>query len=237
MPSSFIVFVSFCCAASAIYIVNDLADLTHDRQHPTKRMRPFARGAVPIEVGLAAVPFLLVASLMLASIVNAAYIIVIYAAISIIYSSSLKAYPLLDIFVLTFLYMCRLFGGGEATAHNVSLWLFAYAGFLFLSLALLKRVGELQSSANDADVRISGRGYRPADLNLLLIMGVSSLFTSCLVLALYLQYEFSSQAKGNYSWGIVPLMLLWQCRLWLATTRGEMNDDRSYTPRAMFIPG
>ena len=35
-------FVAFSLAASAIYVVNDLVDLPHDRLHPTKRRRPFA---------------------------------------------------------------------------------------------------------------------------------------------------------------------------------------------------
>jgi hypothetical protein len=26
-------------------------------------------------------------------------------------------------------------------------------------------------------------------------------------------------------WGLVPLLLFWQCRLWLSTIRGQMNDD------------
>jgi hypothetical protein len=26
-------------------------------------------------------------------------------------------------------------------------------------------------------------------------------------------------------WATVPLLLFWQCRLWLSTARGYMNDD------------
>jgi hypothetical protein len=26
-------------------------------------------------------------------------------------------------------------------------------------------------------------------------------------------------------WGAVPLILFWQCRLWLSTVRGHMHDD------------
>ena len=37
-------FAVFCLVSGAIYIVNDLADLEQDRQHPTKRMRPLASG-------------------------------------------------------------------------------------------------------------------------------------------------------------------------------------------------
>ena len=46
--------VAFSAAASSIYVVNDLLDLEADRLHPTKCQRPFASGAVPILVGMAA---------------------------------------------------------------------------------------------------------------------------------------------------------------------------------------
>ena len=51
--ASAMAFVAFSCAASAIYILNDLVDLEADRRHPTKRHRPLAAGAVPI---LASIP-------------------------------------------------------------------------------------------------------------------------------------------------------------------------------------
>src|SRR3954463_14453261 len=44
--------VSFCLAASAVYLVNDTADRDVDRLHPTKRLRPIASGALPARVAL-----------------------------------------------------------------------------------------------------------------------------------------------------------------------------------------
>jgi 4-hydroxybenzoate polyprenyltransferase len=41
-------FASFCLASSSVYIVNDLLDAERDRQHPVKRHRPIAAGAVSI---------------------------------------------------------------------------------------------------------------------------------------------------------------------------------------------
>src|SRR5215831_10147320 len=41
-----IAFCAFCLAASAIYILNDLMDRARDRNHPRKRLRPLASGAV-----------------------------------------------------------------------------------------------------------------------------------------------------------------------------------------------
>ena len=55
-------FLGFCAIASAIYLLNDIADLASDRAHPRKSRRPFASGAVPISLGLALVPVLLAIS-------------------------------------------------------------------------------------------------------------------------------------------------------------------------------
>ena len=57
--SETLAFVAFSMCASAVYIINDLIDLPADRQHPKKRNRPFAAGALPISAGLAAAPVLL----------------------------------------------------------------------------------------------------------------------------------------------------------------------------------
>lgn len=40
-------FASFCLISSAIYMINDLADLEQDKIHPTKRLRPLPSGACP----------------------------------------------------------------------------------------------------------------------------------------------------------------------------------------------
>ena len=37
-------FVSFSLLASAVYLLNDIQDLEHDRAHPVKRTRPLAAG-------------------------------------------------------------------------------------------------------------------------------------------------------------------------------------------------
>ena len=44
-----IAFVCFCLCASAVYVLNDLADINADRRHPVKRKRPFASG-VPCQL-------------------------------------------------------------------------------------------------------------------------------------------------------------------------------------------
>jgi hypothetical protein len=64
-------------------------------------------------------------------------------------------------------------------------------------------------------------------LPVLQMFGVASAFVAIMVLSLYVH---STVAEAQYAWpaalwAATPFMLLWLCRLWLATARGEMSDD------------
>lgn len=222
-----LLFTAFCCTASAIYLINDLLDIAADRAHPRKRLRPFARGAIPLPVGALAAGVLLLTGLILARIGDGAWIIIVYALMSISYSLRLKELPLVDVFMLAGLYTIRLFGGGEATGHRLSLWLLGFSSFLFLSLALLKRVEEMMSLSSSGGAKAARRGYTPADTPILQQFGVASAFASSIVLSLFVQSEASLQhyASPNLLWLVVPLLLSWQCRMWLAGSRGQMHHD------------
>jgi hypothetical protein len=98
---------------------------------------------------------------------------------------------------------------------------------LFLGLALLKRVAELTSIKRIEGQLVARRGYASSDMPVLQTFGCCASFASSLVLALFVQREATAAqyASPGLLWGIVPLMLFWQCRLWLSTTRGYMHDD------------
>ncbi len=220
-------FLAFCAIASAIYLLNDLVDIQSDRLHARKRFRPFASGALSVPLGLAGAGVLLALGGVLAYASHAAFGLACYVALSLSYSARLKERPLVDVFILAALYSVRMFVGGEAVGHPVSLWLLGFSSFLFLSLALVKRVEELRDIAEQGVARTARRGYVVEDLSLLTIFGVASSFSSALVLALFVQSEATEDlyALPELLWGIVPLMLFWQCRLWLSTSRGQMHDD------------
>jgi 4-hydroxybenzoate polyprenyltransferase/phosphoserine phosphatase len=222
-----VMFLAFCFTASAIYLVNDLLDIAADRAHPRKRLRPFARGAVPLPIGAAVAVVLLVAGVGLALIGHVAWIVALYALMSVSYSFGLKQLPLVDVFMLGALYTIRLFGGGEATGHRLSLWLLGFSSFLFLSLALLKRVEEMMSVGSAGGSRAARRGYSAADTPILQLFGVAAAFASSIVLALFVQSEATAQhyASPSLLWFVVPLLLFWQCRMWLSGARGYMHHD------------
>jgi 4-hydroxybenzoate polyprenyltransferase/phosphoserine phosphatase len=226
--NAIILFLAFCATASAIYLLNDLADIEADRQHPRKRNRPIASGALPIPVAVALMSVLLAIGLTLASITGALPLMAIYAAASLAYSFGLKELPLVDVFMLAGLYTIRVLAGGVATGHRASLWLLAFSGFLFLSLALIKRCEEMIAVARSEGERTAARrGYSPDDLPMLQMFGTASAFAATVVLAMFVASDdaFSTYASPEFLWGIVPLILFWQCRLWLSTSRGFMHDD------------
>jgi 4-hydroxybenzoate polyprenyltransferase len=222
-------FASFCATASGIYLLNDLMDLGPDRLHPRKRHRPLASGALPLSLGFILGSTLIATGLGLSSMIEAAHLVTAYAAISLAYSISLKQYPLLDVFVLAALYTLRIVAGGVASHHEVTLWLLAFSGFTFLSLALVKRTGEMsrvkQLGSNNHPV--TRRGYFPEDRPILVLFGVASAFSSSVVLAVFVNSNsaFQQYRTPEVLWGLVPLILFWQCRLWLSTERGHMSDD------------
>lgn len=222
-----LMFLAFCAVASGLYLLNDLTDLTADRKHPRKKQRPFASGALPLLVGLAMVPVLLLLGGLAAVASGAPMFVALYALVSLAYSFKLKEMPLIDLFTLSALYTLRLFAGGQSTGHPVSLWLLAFSSFLFLSLVIIKRVAELGSIRREGISSAARRGYEVDDQFVLIAMGFGASFASSVVLALYVQSQIAvlQFVRPFVLWAIVPLMLFWQCRMWLSTARGYMRDD------------
>jgi 4-hydroxybenzoate polyprenyltransferase len=221
-----LMFAAFCAAASGIYLINDISDLSSDRLHFRKRHRPFASGALPIPLGVVLVPVLLGLGCALSVAIGALWVILVYIVLSLSYSFKLKEQPLVDVFLLAALYTVRLVGGGVATGYVLSLWLLAFSSFVFLSLALIKRVEELRAFESSSDSSNPRRGYKTGDLGILQLFGCCASFSSSIVLALYVQDQVAAQHTASILlWGIVPLMLFWQCRLWLTTVRGHMHYD------------
>lgn len=137
-------FCAFCCAASSIYIFNDIRDLESDRNHPAKAHRPLAAGQVDRADAETFMLMLGVAGLAFAELVNAlaATIIAIYLANNIAYSLKLKYIPILDAFIIAFGFMLRLLIGTVAIGIPASHWLLLTGMMLTLFLAFCKRQAE-----------------------------------------------------------------------------------------------
>jgi 4-hydroxybenzoate polyprenyltransferase len=216
-----LVFAAFCLTASGLYLLNDLLDVHADRGHASKKMRPFASGELSIALGLFAAPLMTAAGVWLSQLAGGGPALLTYAVTSILYSAWLKKLALFDIFTLAALYSLRLFAGGSVTGHAVSFWLLGFSSFFFLSLAIIKRIAELMKT--DGPVR----GYLPQDRILLQTIGIGAGLVSTNLLALYVQSDTVARQHQHPTilWAMVPLVLLLQCRLWLSTSRGHMQED------------
>ncbi len=228
-------FLAFSLLASAVYIANDITDVENDRQHPTKRNRPFASGAIPVQAGYVAAPLLLIVATVLGVIVNLHFLLwlAVYLVITTAYTFGLKRLVLVDAMVLATLYTIRIFAGGRASDTPLSYWIVAFSVFLFLSLAFVKRYAELTSDIvdDDGDVdakqQIAGRGYRTSDAMLVQLLGVAAGFSATVVLALYINSNRSRTlyAEPEILWAVLPVAVYWVSWIWLKTNRGEMHDD------------
>jgi 4-hydroxybenzoate polyprenyltransferase len=95
-------FAAFCCAASAVYIVNDFADLDSDRAHPEKKHRPLAAGTISPPHALAVLALLLAAAVLIAAGMDSRFQIILgtYFVINLAYSWRLRQVFLLDVFII-----------------------------------------------------------------------------------------------------------------------------------------
>ncbi len=222
-------FVAFSCAASSIYIFNDLVDIEADRQHDRKKYRPFAAGALPIPTGLWLGMMLIVISIGVSWWLPPSFLAVLglYAIINLAYSLYVKQMVVIDVVVLASVYTLRIFAGSAATGVAISTWLWVFSAFLFLSLALLKRYAELSNLHQAGKVVALGRGYASTQRNIVFGFGIGSGYLSLLVLALYIHsdavrllYHYPSRL-----WFILPLLFAWISRIWWLVRQGKVHED------------
>jgi 4-hydroxybenzoate polyprenyltransferase len=149
-------FVAFCLTASAIYIINDIADVEADRVHPTKKNRPIASGAVSVGKALIVLSVLLILDVLLVFRMDLRFVIIIstYFILNVAYSFKLKEVLLLDVFIIAAGFMLRVVGGAYAIDVRVSSWLVLCSLFISLFLGFAKRRGELQQAlASGGEIR------------------------------------------------------------------------------------
>jgi 4-hydroxybenzoate polyprenyltransferase/phosphoserine phosphatase len=222
-------FLAFGLCASSVYLLNDLLDLADDRQHPTKRDRPFAAGSLSIINGALLIPCLLVGAFALASLLPLEFVAVLafYYVSTLAYSLRLKRSALVDVLTLAGLYTIRIIAGAAAISSGLSFWLLAFSMFLFLSMALAKRFTELLMMQQLERETPLGRGYNTTDLESLSQFGSASAYMAVLVLALYIN---SDEVRDLYThpdviWLLCPLLLYLVTRIWLLARRNELHED------------
>ncbi len=229
LPQVILGFLAFCLTASSVYVINDLMDLSADRAHPRKRLRPFASGALSATQGLGLAGCLILVALILGIATgNIGFLAVLgaYFLATFAYSLWLKRKLIIDVLMLGGLYTIRIVAGGAAGAINLSPWMLGFSMFVFLALAAVKRQAELMDQMETGRTS-SGRAYEVDDLPILRGISLSAGQASVLVLALYISSDAvrALYAFPSLLWLICPLLLYWLLRMVMKTHRGQMTDD------------
>ena len=229
LTSGMLAFFCFSLAASGTYLVNDLLDIETDRHHHQKRRRPFAAGDLSPITGIAAAAVFLTIALALTHGLPDKFSVwlLLYVSSTVAYSVWLKRVPIVDVLVLSGLYTLRLLAGSSATGSHVSHWLGGFSIFLFFSLAIAKRFAELDNLRTSKATPKNGRGYQLADIEQLRAFGTASAFAAAVIFANYITGRDVTVLYRDPSllWLIVPLMILWLCRVWLLASRGRLHED------------
>lgn len=138
-------FGCFCLVASGTYLLNDARDVTADRLHPTKRLRPIAAGAVPVPVATAVGVALLAAGIASAAAVGngrLALVLAVYVALMQGYTLVLKRIAVVELAIVSSGFVMRAIAGGVATQVPISEWFLIVTSFASLFIVVGKRHAE-----------------------------------------------------------------------------------------------
>lgn len=142
----------FCALAGVVYLINDIADRERDRQHPRKRERPIASGALAPGTALATAAVLAAAGLSAAWMLGPVFgaIATSYVTLLALYSGPLKHIVIIDVLTIAVGFVLRVAAGAVAVAVPMSHWLLVCTILLALFLGLSKRRHELTLLADGA---------------------------------------------------------------------------------------
>ncbi|MFZ4575776.1 MAG: UbiA prenyltransferase family protein [Phycisphaerales bacterium] len=164
LTSALLAAVAFSLASSGCYIINDIMDVESDRNHPRKKHRPLASGAVSIKtawtmvVVLFAVAALATAFVPLPNLWWVLGLVTAYAVNVSAYSVAIKKVVIADVMSLSLGFVLRVLGGCAASGVSPSTWLLNCTLFFAMFLAFGKRLGERRTVADAAAIRaVQGR--------------------------------------------------------------------------------
>ena len=152
-----IAFFIFSTTSSIVYIFNDMNDIEKDKNHPVKKLRPLASGAISVKnasitmIVIAIIDIILMSILYLDTSNILIFIIpTIYLILNILYSKGLKNIPVLDVVILVSGFVFRVLYGGIVTDITVSKYLYLMIIFGAFFLGFGKRRNEIIKSGNNS---------------------------------------------------------------------------------------
>lgn len=211
-------FLAFSALASLVYIMNDIRDADRDRQHPAKKNRPIASGAVPVSHALIEAGVLAVVTVLLSAIgrfpLQGWLCLAAYFLVNLGYSLGLKNVPILDIALLVSGFLLRVLFGAAVTGIAISGWLYLTVTSASFYLGLGKRRGELRQSGGETRQVLRYYTYDFLDKNMHVCMALTIVFYSLWAL----------ETPSPYLMWTVPLVIC-ICLRYSMTVEGSSDGD------------
>lgn len=216
-----------CLASSSTYALNDVLDAEADRNHPVKKNRPVASGAIKPVLALGVFVGCLVLSFVVAWLLgrNTVIGLGIFLAIHFLYNGFVKRYAAADVLFIALAFVQRAVIGALAIGVAISGWLVFVTGSLALLLAFAKRRQEfLMPDVAEAETRAALKGYSQPLLDYFVM------FSAALAALSYGVYVIESET-GRLHTGLIltiPFVLFGIMRyLTLVFTNGEGGEPET----------
>jgi decaprenyl-phosphate phosphoribosyltransferase len=236
---SALLFIVFCLVASGTYFINDCFDLSADREHPTKRFRPIAAGALPVGVAEVAGAVLVASGLGLAAALGWRTVVVVaaYIGVQMAYNLWLKREAILDIAAVAAGFVLRAIAGGVAVDVPISEWFLIVAMFGSVFMVAGKRSADLRTG-EDSQTLVSATlpRYTASFLRFILMM------SSTVAVTAYCLWAFENEKAGNggiwFQVSIVPFALaILRYALLLDQGHGGAPEDVVLADRCLQVLG
>ena len=196
-------FISFCFIASAIYIINDYKDIEKDRCHPVKCKRPLASGKIKPAIVFPFIVFLVCSSIgvLFTFHIEERYklisIILLYFFLNLAYTFILKNYAIIDVFIISFGFVLRIFLGGSATGIILSPWIILLTFLITLLMAFAKRRDDVIINEKGGTVtRKNTLSYNLDFMNL--VLGILSSISIVCYILYTVSPDVVSRHNGEY---------------------------------------
>ena len=185
MQAVFLVFVCFCCVSSGVYCLNDVRDRDSDKIHPKKRLRPVASGRISVAAAVALAGVLIASGFAIAMTLAPAALpaLLLYLIVNIAYNIILKNIAIIDVLVISFGFVLRVYGGAEIIGVVPTPWIQICAGLLALFIALAKRRDDVVLAIG-TEHRVSLSGYTRLFLDVCIGVTLAALLVSYMIFTL-----------------------------------------------------
>lgn len=193
-----ITFMAYSFAASSIYCYNDIHDVDDDRRHPAKRTRPVASGAVSVFQAYVLMGLMILLSMICITFlpennIETGGVILFYWVLNIAYCAKLKRYAIVDVCIVAFGFVLRLFAGGFASDILLSKWIVLMTFLITLFMSFAKR--------RDDVLRMEETGEAPRHNTIrynLTFINQAITITASVTLVCYIMYTVSPEVIEHF---------------------------------------